>query len=382
MLSGRISTSKVLTLLFACLAISAAFAQSERGTITGTIVDSSGAVVPGARVTVTNTLTNVSSSTLSTETGSYTAASLPVGEYTLRVEKAGFSSAVLSGITLNAASTMRADVKLEVGTAMQTVEVNASAQLLSTESAKTSVTVTNKLVDELPLLVGGTLRSPFDLAALTPEAKNIGGDDGFILGGGQAAGYGTTLDGISTNTTRALQQSWVASNAPSLEAVTEFTVDTNGFKAEYGHASGGVMTFASKSGSNQLHGTAYEFLRNNDLDANRFFSNKAGIPRAIYKQHDFGFSAGGPIWIPKVYKGKDKSFFFFAYEGFRNRAGATAFTTTVPTPEMYNGDFSKWVDSSGKMIPVYDPTTQTVNAATGAVTRTPFPNNQIPQALF
>ena len=320
--------------------MSAAFAQSERGTITGTIVDSSGAIVPGARITVTNTLTNVASSTLSTETGSYTVASLPVGEYTLRVDKAGFSSAVLSGITLNAASTLRADVKLEVGTAMQTVEVNASAQLLTTESAKTSVTVTNRLVDELPLVVGGTLRSPFDLAALTPEAKNIGGDDGFILGGGQAAGYGATLDGVSANTTRALQLSWVSSNAPSLEAVTEFTVDTNGFKAEYGHASGGVMTFSSKSGTNTLHGSAYEFLRNNDLDANRFFSNRSGTPRAIYKQHDFGFSAGGPVWIPKVYKGKDKSFFFFAYEGFRNRAGATAFTTTVPTPEMYKGDFS------------------------------------------
>src|SRR5215831_8615314 len=165
MLSRRISKSKVLTVLFACLAMSAAFAQSERGTITGTIVDTSGAVVPGARVTVTNAV----STTLTTETGSYTVASLPVGEYTLRVEKSGFSSAVLSGITLNAASTMRADVKLEVGTAMQTVEVNASAQLPTTESAKTSVTVTNKLVDELPLVVGGTLRSPFDLAALTPE---------------------------------------------------------------------------------------------------------------------------------------------------------------------------------------------------------------------
>src|SRR5499427_2570924 len=381
MLSGCFSKSKRLTLWFACLAMSAAFAQSERGTITGTIVDSSGAIVPGARITVTNTLTNVASSTLSTETGAYTVASLPVGEYTLRVDKAGFSSAVLSGITLNAASTLRADVKLEVGTAMQTVEVNASAQLLTTESAKTSVTVTNKLVDELPLVVGGTLRSPFDLAALTPEAKNLGGDDGFVLGGGQGAGYGATLDGISANTTRALQLSWVSSNAPSLEAVTEFTVDTNGFKAEYGHASGGVMTFSSKSGTNDFHGSAYEFLRNNDLDANRFFSNRSGTPRAIYKQHDFGFSAGGPIWIPKIYKGKDKSFFFFAFEGFRNRAGATAFTTTVPTPEMYNGDFSKWVDSSGKMIPVYDPTTQVISSS-GAVTRQPFANNQIPKSMF
>src|SRR5438046_1550675 len=204
------------------------------------------------------------------------AASLPVGRYTVRVENEGFRPIVRSRIELNAASTVRVDVTMEVRTALQTVEVSASAQLLSTESAKTSVTVTNRLVDELPLVVGGTLRSPFDLAALTPEAKNLGGDDGFALGGGQGAGYGTTLDGISTNTTRALQVSWVSSNAPSLEAVTEFTVDTNGFKAEYGHASGGVMTFSSKSGTNNLHGSVYEFLRNNDLDANRFFSNRSG----------------------------------------------------------------------------------------------------------
>src|SRR5207247_11049294 len=130
-----------------------------------------------------------------------------------------------------------------------------------------------------------------------------GGDDGFILGGGQAAGYGATLDGISANTTRALQLSWVSSNAPSLEAVTEFTVDTNGFKAEYGHASGGVMTFSSKSGTNQFHGSAYEFLRNNVLDANNFFNNARGIARPIYKQHDFGGAVGGPVWIPKLYNG-------------------------------------------------------------------------------
>src|SRR4029450_4372460 len=110
--------------------------------------------------------------------------------------------------------------------------------------------MTTKVVDELPLVVGGAMRSPFNLAALTPEAKNLGGDNGFILGGGQAAAYGTTLDGVNANTTRALSQSWVAVNAPSIEAVTEFTVDTNGFKAEYGQASGGIISFACKSGAN------------------------------------------------------------------------------------------------------------------------------------
>ena len=365
----------------ALLLTTSLWGQSERGTISGTVRDPSGSVIPGASVTMTNIATNVKTVLNTNETGEYTAPNLAAGVYSVRVEKQGFRAEVLTGLTVNAASSVRADATLEVGSTQQAVEVMAAAATLQTEDAKSSVTVTNKLVDELPLVVGGTLRSPFDLAALTPEAKNLGGDDGFMLGGGQAAGYGATLDGISANTARALQVSWVSSNAPSLEAVTEFTVDTNGFKAEYGHATGGVMTFSSKSGTNDFHGSVYEFLRNTNLDANRFFSNRSGTPRAIYKQHDFGFSAGGPVWLPKIYKGKDRTFFFFAYEGFRNRAGATAFTSTVPTPEMYNGDFSKWVDSSNRMIPIYDPTTQVI-AANGTVTRTPFANNQIPRNLF
>ncbi len=378
-LSAAIRVTVVTFLL--CLPGAVLFGQSERGTISGTVTDSTGAAVPQAKVTVTNVATNVALSTLSNPSGDYTLPNLPAGRYNARFEKEGFATAARNGITLDAAATVRADASLSVGSTKQTVEVMATAAQLQVSDAKTSATVTNQMVDQLPLVVAGTLRSPFDLASITPESKNLGGDNGFMLGGGQAASYGTTLDGVSTNTSRALQLSWVSSNAPSLEAITEFTVDTNGFKAEYGHAGGGVMTFSSKSGTNQVHGSAYEFVRNNDFDANRFFSNKAGIPRAIYKQSDFGGSFGGPIYIPKIYNGKDKSFFFFAYEGFRNRVGATASAQTVPTPEMYKGDFSKWVDKNGTQIPIYDPTTQTISN-TGAVTRTPFANNQIPQALI
>ena len=208
-------------------------AQSERGIITGTVQDTSGAVVPAAKVTVTNTLTGVTVSIPSNVEGEFTVPQLPVGIYTIKVEKEGFRPATVSGIVLNASQTVRADAKLEVGAAAQAIEVSASALAIATENAKTSVTMNNKLVDELPLVVGGGMRSPFNLAALTPEAKNLGGDNGFILGGGQAAAYGTTLDGVTANTTRALSQSWVAVNSPSIEAVTEFTVDTNGFKAEF-----------------------------------------------------------------------------------------------------------------------------------------------------
>jgi Carboxypeptidase regulatory-like domain len=374
----RVTVATFLLCLFGVVL----FAQSERGTIAGTVTDSSGAAVPQAKVTVTDMATNTVVSTVTTAAGDYTLPNLPTGLYNARFEKEGFASVGRNGIKIDASATVRADATLTVGSTKQTIEVMATAAQLQASDSKTSATVTNQLVDQLPLVVAGALRSPFDLASITPESKNLGGDNGFVLGGGQAASYGTTLDGVSTNTARALSMSWVSSNAPSLEAITEFTVDTNGFKAEYGHAGGGVMTFSSKSGTNQVHGSAYEFVRNNDFDANRFFSNKAGIPIAIYKQSDFGGSFGGPIYIPKIHNGKDKSFFFFAYEGFRNRVGATATATTVPTPEMYKGDFSKWVNAAGAQIPIYDPTTQTINSTTGAVTRVPFANNQIPQALI
>ena len=302
----KLSTAVRVTVatLLLCLPCTVLLAQSERGTISGTVTDSTGAAVPQAKITVTNVATNTALSTLSNPAGDYTIPNLPAGQYNAHFEKEGFAAAGRNGITVDAAATVRADATLTVGSTRQTIEVMATAAQLQASDAKISATVTNQMVDQLPLVVAGTLRSVFDLASITPESKNLGGDNGFMLGGGQAASYGTTLDGISTNTSRALSLSWVSSNAPSLEAVTEFTVDTNGFKAEYGHAGGGVMTFSSKSGTNQIHGSAYEFVRNNDFDANRFFSNRAGIPRAIYKQSDFGGSFGGPIYIPKIHNGK------------------------------------------------------------------------------
>lgn len=349
------ATRLLVCLSFLCAVL---FGQSERGTISGTAKDATGAVVPGAKVVANETQTNVTINSVTNGAGDYTIPNVPIGIYTIRVEKAGFRPAVLSGLTVNAATSVRADVTLEVGASSQAVEVTATAVQLHTEDSKSSVTIANKLVDDLPLVVGGTVRSPFDLAVLTPEAKNLGGDAGFALGGGQAAGYGTTLDGISADTSRALQKTWVSSNSPSVEAITEFTVDTNGFKAEFSHAAGGVMQFVTKSGTNQLHGSAYEFIRNTDFDANDWFSNRAGKARQIYKQNDFGATVGGPVYIPKIYHGKDKTFFFFSYEGFRNRNGATNVTQTVPTAEMYNGDFSKWVNAQGQVIPIYDPTTR------------------------
>ena len=158
-------------------------------------------------------------------------------------------------------------------------------------------------------------------------------------------------------TNRSSDSAEAALNTPSVESLTEFTVDTNGFKAEYGQAGGGVMTFASKSGTNEFHGSAYDFLRNDAMDARGFFART----RSVYRQNDFGVTAGGPVVIPKLYDGRNKTFFFASFEGFRNRVGANDTILTVPTPEMYNGDFSNWVDQNGRQIPIYDPATTRPN---------------------
>jgi hypothetical protein len=352
-----------------------ALAQTERGIINGTITDSSGASVPDARVAATHTATNVSFATQTTNSGDYTIPALPVGTYQLRVEKQGFKAAVRQDIIVNAGSTVTINAQLEVGAVTESIQVAATLELLQTATAKVSTAVSNKMVDELPLVVGGAMRGAFDLALITPEA-NQPGDGTFNVGGGQGGAFGATLDGASILNSRFNSVQWINVNTPSVDAITEFAVETNGFKAEFGRGQGGMITFSSKSGTNDLHGTAYEFLRNDALDARRFFENQKGK----YKQHDFGWSVGGPVWLPKLYDGRNRTFFFAAGEWFRNRVGAGSNFFSVPTPEMYNGDFSNWVDGAGRRLPIYDPATTTASGS--RFVRTPFVNNQIPQSRF
>ncbi len=352
-----------------------ALAQTERGIINGTVTDSTGASVPESRVVATNTATNVTFATETTSSGDYTIPALPVGTYQLRVEKQGFKAALRSDIIVSAGSTVTVNAQLEVGAITESVQVAATLELLQTATAKVSTSVSNKMVDELPLVVGGAMRGAFDLALVTPEA-NQPNDDNFNVGGGQGGAFGATLDGVSILTGRFNSVQWTNVNTPSVDAITEFAVETNGFKAEFGRGQGGMITFSSKSGTNSLHGTVYEFLRNDVLDARRFFENQKGK----YKQHDFGWSVGGPVWIPKIYDGRNRTFFFAAGEWFRNRVGAGSNFFSVPTPEMYNGDFSNWVDGNGRRLSIYDPATTTASGS--GFTRQPFANNLIPQARF
>jgi hypothetical protein len=350
--------------------------QGTLGNITGSIIDPTGAAIPGAVIVATNVATNVSSSTTASSTGDYSIPLYPA-TYRITVEAAGFKRYVRDNVTVTAGATVRLDARLEVGAVTETVEVSGSLLTVQSENAKITTAVENKFVDELPLVVGGAMRSPFDLVRIAAQVMQRGASN-MSIGGGQTRAWDATLDGLSVGTNRSADQQEIAYNTPSVEAITEFAVDSGGFKAEYGFAGGGVITFSSKSGTNNFHGTMFNFLRNEKLDARGFFPTQ----RSVYKQNDFGASIGGPVILPKLYHGRNRTFFFGAYEGFRNRVGGNHIILSVPTPEMYQGDFSHWVNPAGNLLTVYDPDTTRPNPAGSGFIRTPFPNNRIPVSRF
>ena len=371
--------TRFMVMLFAAAALAIpdrCLAQSERGSITGVVEDSTKAAVPGVSVKVINTATNVAVAVVSSESGSYSAANLPPGTYRVEASLPGFRSATVDGVRVTAGTTARVDVTLNLGAVSESVNVVARNTFVQTEDAKISTNISNELIDQLPLVVGGAMRSVFDLVSTVPEAK--GATTNVVLGGGQGGAFGATLDGISVNTNRNADVVETAFLTPSVEAITEFSVETNGFKPEFGQAGGGAITFASKSGTNTFQGTVYNFLRNDALDSKGFFEATKGI----YRQNNFGGSWGGPVRIPKVYDGKNRTFFFAAYEGFANRQASNALTQSVPSPEMYDGDFSNWVDGNGRLLVIYDPATTRPNPNGTGFIRDPFPGNRIPANRF
>jgi hypothetical protein len=368
--------------LFLILALCAAtaLAQGDRATITGSVTDQAGAPIPAVTVTATQLDTMSLSKVTTNQAGEYSLPSLRIGKYKVMFELPGFKSTVQNSVELGAGATARVDAKLEVGNVQQSIEVSASSSLLQTDDAKVGNSMADAMIEALPTVVGDNMRSPFDLAAIT--AQVTGGDQDFRIGGGQAGSFGVMLDGASANTNRAGSTLWAAVNAPSLDAITQFSVETNGFKAEFGRAGGGMVTFVSKSGTNQIHGTAFDYIRNNAFDARGFFNSTT----PVYRQHDFGGTVGGPIVIPKVYNGKNKTFFFASYEGFRNRKGGATSAIALPPTEFYKGDFhnavsrTKNADGTYIMYPVYDPDTTLFNDANKQYVRQPFAGNVIPMS--
>lgn len=370
-------TLSVLLISFGAAAISVA--QVNRATITGIVTDPAGALVPTVKVTAIHVETGTSMSTIATEAGAYTIPALQIGTYRVEYEAPGFRKSVRDKVVLAAGSTVRLDINLEIGSATESVTVSGQSATIETESSRVATNITTKLVQDLPLLVNGGVRSVLTLAMIAPETRSAGG---FRIGGGQGAGWEMMMDGMPlSSASSAYQTDRAPLGSVPIDAIDEFTVETTGMKAEFGRAMG-ALTFETKSGTNAIHGNLFENLRNNALDANGFFNNAERRPRGVLKQHDFGGTVGGPVYLPKIYNGRNKTFFFASYQGFRNRAGNTNPPFfTIPTAANYEGDFSTWT-RNGQFVQIYDPATTRANPSGSGFIRTPFAGNLIPKARF
>jgi len=360
---------------FVAVSVLPCAAQLDRGTLTGVVTDPTGAAVVGAKVQAVHQLTNMTFETETSMTGNYTLPGLELGRYRVTVEAKGFKRAVFENIEINAGATVRLDAGLQLGAVTETVEVSAQAAAIQTDSTRVSTNITTKLVEDLPLVVAGQIRSVFNLALVAPEVKS---DYNYRLGGGQGSAWEMAMDGTSTTSASVQYQTerTPLSTVP-VDAIAEFTVETSGMKAEFGRSMG-VVSFATRSGTNEFHGNVFDFLRNNAFDARGFFAQSA----PVLKQNDFGATLGGPVVLPKLYDGKNKTFFFASYEGFRNRAGSSPWYGTVPLVEMYDGDFSNYKKSGVGMMQLYDPDSTVLLPDGKTYSRTPFSGNQIPKSRF
>ncbi len=350
-------------------------AQDYRGQIIGKILDPSGAIIPDASVTVTNVATNGSTATRADEAGIYTALYLQPGMYRVTVDAPGFKKMVRQGIEVRVGDQLKLDLTLEVGAAQETVNVTAEAPLLETSSATAGQVIDRRRIVDLPISDG----NPFVLHRLAPGVIYTGdlkfsrpfdnAGTSSITVDGAPGGNEFTLDG-SPNMASGRRVAYV----PPRDTVEEFKVETASFDAQDGHTAGGTVNVALKSGSNELHGTLYEFLRNDKLSANDFFLNRSGRPRDMLRYNLYGGTVGGPIWIPKLYNGKNRTFFFFGFEGIRDRFPEPT-QNTVPTEAQRGGDFSALL-ALGSQYQVYDPSTARAVAG-GRIQRDPIPGNRI-----
>ncbi len=371
--------------------VSTAFGQSDRGTITGAVSDPTGAVIPGASITAANTETGTKYETISTETGNYTLPQLPPGVYQITIELPGFKRYVRQGITVLVAQTLRIDVPLEVGAAGEEITVSADAPLLRTESSDLSHNVNSARLDELPVLgIGGVLsgsagiRNPYAMVQLIPGATwtpnslvrlngTPGNTQSFRIEGQDASNTGTP--GVP------------AQSQPGVDAIQEVAIQTSNFAAEYGQAGGGVFNVTMKSGTNEYHGTAFDYFVNEVFNSGNPFTNNAETnPRPRARRNDYGFTFGGPIR-------RNRTFFFGSFEQFRETQYVNNQYQTVPTDAYRRGDFRTAIPGAPKVIGtdplgrqmlegmIYDPAT-TRSAPDGRLFRDTFPNNTIPRDRF
>ncbi len=366
------------------LAASLSFGQTTTSLITGVVKDPSGASIAGAQITVSNVNTGIDRVVTSNELGYYTAALLQPGNYTITCQKEGFRQLTRSGITVTVDQVARVDLTLELGDVTQTVVVEENVVLIQTDRPESSTVMTTAQFDKLPLLQQNRMRNPVGFVYMTPRVQgnvlpdgsdNVGATTQMRFGGGQQFESEVTVDGIVGGRTQLTGS--ITEAAPPVDAVREFKVTNSLMSAEWGHTGIGVVNLQLKSGTNQFHGTAFEYLRNDKLDARSWLAPT----RTTTRQNEFGVTFGGPVWIPKLYRGKDRTFFFFSYAGSRKRGATDTLAVQIPTQENLNGNFSNLVDNRGAPRLIYDPQSTRPDPQLGFV-RQPFPGNLIPRERF
>jgi len=359
--------------LFLC-ATSASHGQEVRATVSGVVTDPSGSPIAGATITITNVATNAKMVTTSSESGNYATPYLAPAKYELTVERSGFKKFIDQNIILAAMDKARIDVQLQLGALSDSVTVSSTGQVLETESASRGQTISNEMINNLPTQG----RNPFQIAWATPgvvksgtfrylRSFDIGGTSGFSVNGGRSQENEVLMDGVS-NVTSGRQ----VIHVPTMDSIQEFRVLTNTYDAQYGRNGGGIVTIVTKSGTNQLHGVAYENFQNAKLNANQAELNGAGIPKSPNHINSFGFEVAGPVFIPKLLNGKNKLFWMIAYEGMRQRS-ADPGVVTVPQSEWRAGDFSTLFNGQGQQVQIFDPLTTAKDG-----TRQPFAGNKLP----
>ncbi len=340
----RLLRGALLMLLAGCF-----LSAQNRGSIRGSVSDASGAIIPEVAVTALNIDTGVKQAAVSDQSGIYVFPYLQVGNYSVFVEKAGFRRAESTGVRVDVATTSDVNFTMAVGSTDQSIEISAAPPLLETNGSNLGKVVETKAITDLPLFIsGGSVRSNLAFVILTPGV--IGPANNPRIGGGLLDGQSEQLDGAESNSER---RNDPAMNGVSVEGMEEFKVQSSGYSAEYGRTSNGVINWVTKSGTNRVHGSAFVFNRNEVFNARGFTLSPSKRP--IVRQWNPGGSFGGPVYIPKLFDGRNKAFFFFAYERASTRNGQSTALVNAPIDEYRVGDFRRNVDSTGKTVPLYDP---------------------------
>ncbi len=385
--------------VFSLFLISGAALAQTGGTITGTVSDPAGAVVAAAAIEARNTDTNAKFPVASSSTGNYTLTDLPAGTYELDISAPGFKKFVRSSLVVQNAQTIRVDAALEVGNTAESVTVTTEASMLKTESGELSQTVSTAAMDQLPLLqVGGDnsgVRNPYASASLLPGALAVGPNFNALgltvhINGNPYATETALVDGMDN--TNIMAQESQQENAPGQDSIGELTYQTSNYSAEFGQTGGTVVNMVMKSGTNEFHGSLYEYLQNADLNGGVPFTNngEGQLTRPENTRNDYGFTVGGPVWIPKVYNGRNKTFFFFGWENFIQDNYVLPSPISVPTSAYQSGNFASAITAAGNKNlgtdpmgntvfanEIFDPLTRQV-APNGQIVTTPFNGNLIP----